>query len=330
MDDDMVYSDNFLRLAMEAAPRRENSIHEALKAGINGLTNRGKRSAVLKRALRSHEWHGEARGNDTCDFVHITTSKGTLSLKQHQRSVDAADHGGQLGRFPCSQCTSIPSKHTLCCLIVQISPYSLSSSPSLTQSLPYLIGTGALVWDCARVMIRWLETQKNDLNRPHHTPRHILELGSGTGAVGLSVMALGLAERVTLTDIKALLELLEDNADRNADAFGYCRDRVAVADLSWGDTLPEGGPYDLILACDCVVPIFPMEPLVEQIDALLRQGASQAIICYEDRDAGACCGRFRFLCGQRAMEVVEVGRDELRGAVNAPEDIHIVRLWRVM
>ena len=74
-------------------------------------------------------------------------------------------------------------------------------------------GTGGKVWSSSAVLTRWIEANANSLGLDGAS---VLELGSGTGAVGLAAAAMG-AARVVLTDggSESLLKLAKDNAARN-------------------------------------------------------------------------------------------------------------------
>merc|ERR1711928_175264 len=65
--------------------------------------------------------------------------------------------------------------------------------------------TGVVVWDPAIVLAKYLQTVQGQLQG-----RSVIELGSGTGVVGLSAAALG-ASPVLLTDLPALIELIQHN-----------------------------------------------------------------------------------------------------------------------
>ncbi|KAM6274562.1 protein N-lysine methyltransferase METTL21D isoform 3-T3 [Porphyrio hochstetteri] len=69
-------------------------------------------------------------------------------------------------------------------------------------------GVGCVVWDAALVLAKFLETGACPLAR-----RHVLELGAGTGAVG--IMAATLGANVTVTDLEELQELLMVNIENN-------------------------------------------------------------------------------------------------------------------
>ncbi|KAJ1482011.1 putative methyltransferase-domain-containing protein, partial [Baffinella frigidus] len=109
-------------------------------------------------------------------------------------------------------------------------------------------GTGAAVWDAALVLCEFLALHP-DLVRG----KRVVELGSGTGVLGLVCARLG-AERVILTDLPEQLPLLEDNVRRNA-----LETRVAVRGCAWGSQpavreviAALGGPPDLVVASDVV------------------------------------------------------------------------------
>lgn len=107
----------------------------------------------------------------------------------------------------------------------------------------------------------------------------VLELGSGTGFVGLVASALG-AARVTLTDLAAQTPLPRRNAqaflERNSD-----RD-VTVEALAWGGA--PSGLYDIIIVSDCLLEdqerLF--EPLCATLCKLLENGG-KALFAYEQR-----------------------------------------------
>lgn len=79
--------------------------------------------------------------------------------------------------------------------------------------------------------------------------KRILELGSGTGLLGIGLSYSG-AKEVVMTYQSCLLSLMKENAQRNAGG-SPCH----VRELDWregGLQIASGGPYDLIIAADCV------------------------------------------------------------------------------
>ena len=75
-------------------------------------------------------------------------------------------------------------------------------------------GVGCVVWDAAIVLSKYLETPGFSGDGAHALSRRsVLELGSGTGAVGL--MAATLGADVIVTDLEELQDLLKMNINMN-------------------------------------------------------------------------------------------------------------------
>ncbi|XP_030627873.1 protein N-lysine methyltransferase METTL21A isoform X2 [Chanos chanos] len=118
------------------------------------------------------------------------------------------------------------------------------------------LGVAAVVWDAAVVLCMYLELGHIDLKG-----KTAVELGAGTGLVGIVAALLG--ANVTVTDRKPALEFLTENVRSNIPPDQ--QRAVQVSELSWGEDLeryPSGG-FDLILGADIVY-------LEETFSALLR------------------------------------------------------------
>eukprot|EP00282_Hemiselmis_andersenii_P015141 CAMPEP_0114157062 /NCGR_PEP_ID=MMETSP0043_2-20121206/26409_1 /TAXON_ID=464988 /ORGANISM="Hemiselmis andersenii, Strain CCMP644" /LENGTH=173 /DNA_ID=CAMNT_0001252581 /DNA_START=113 /DNA_END=631 /DNA_ORIENTATION=+ len=85
--------------------------------------------------------------------------------------------------------------------------------------------TAGSVWDCSLVLAKYLEKHRERLLRG----KHVLELGSGQGVVGISCALAG-AVKVTLTDVAAALPALEANCKLNGLEVG---DKLRVAEVDW-------------------------------------------------------------------------------------------------
>lgn len=99
----------------------------------------------------------------------------------------------------------------------------------------------------------------------------LLELGSGTGLVGIAAAAL-LGASVTVTDLPRVLPNLRFNADANAAAVAARGGEVRVAALSWGDAAEMegvGGDFDVVVGSDLVYHDHLYEPLLETLRFLL-------------------------------------------------------------
>ncbi|XP_007432710.1 EEF1A lysine methyltransferase 3 isoform X2 [Python bivittatus] len=79
--------------------------------------------------------------------------------------------------------------------------------------------------------------------------KKVIELGAGTGVVGILASLLG--GNVTITDLPVALKQIEENVHRNLPV--QCMARTRVCALSWGldhKDFPQN--YDLILGADIV------------------------------------------------------------------------------
>ncbi|EOA12727.1 hypothetical protein CARUB_v10028172mg [Capsella rubella] len=99
------------------------------------------------------------------------------------------------------------------------------------------------------------------------SPLNILELGSGTGVVGIAA-AITLSANVTVTDLPHVLDNLNFNAEANAEVVARFGGKVHVAPVRWGeadDVEVLGGDVDLIVASDVVYHDHLYEPLLETL-----------------------------------------------------------------
>ncbi|KAL0874103.1 hypothetical protein Bca101_023808 [Brassica carinata] len=99
------------------------------------------------------------------------------------------------------------------------------------------------------------------------TPMNILELGSGTGVVGIAA-AITLSANVTVTDLPHVLDNLSFNADANAPTVARFGGRVHAAPLRWGeadDVEVLGRNVDLMVASDVVYHDHLYEPLLKTL-----------------------------------------------------------------
>ena len=112
-------------------------------------------------------------------------------------------------------------------------------------------GTGGSVWPAASVLCRWMAKQTGMRGAT------VLEIGCGTGAVGLFAAALG-ASRVVLTDVSdGALENAQRNISVNRSLFGDTD--VSTRKLAFGDVSEKDKGHLMacikwkwIFASDCV------------------------------------------------------------------------------
>ena len=106
--------------------------------------------------------------------------------------------------------------------------------------------TGGWVWAGALGLCSWLREDPELVKGAS-----VLDLGCGTGAVGLYAAALG-ASKVTLTDggPDAVLRLAQANVEMNRELVGHAA--IEVAPLRWGDSAAAHGSHDLVLGSDLI------------------------------------------------------------------------------
>lgn len=107
------------------------------------------------------------------------------------------------------------------------------------------LGVAAVVWDAAVVLCTFLELGSIALEGSS-----VVELGAGTGLVGIVAALLG--AKVTITDREPAVEFLESNVQANLPLDFQARTKVT--ELTWGESLDrfERGGYDLVLGADIV------------------------------------------------------------------------------
>ncbi|KAJ3161821.1 hypothetical protein HDU86_006592 [Geranomyces michiganensis] len=157
-------------------------------------------------------------------------------------------------------------------------------------------GQGATVWDSALSLAKYVEKRtKKEPNLLRDA--RILELGSGTGLVGLAcaVLGAGTATSVTLTDMPNALPLLRRNVECTAkvlDDQGFKLPAVSSAPLAWGSQCdaaelenasrhPQPPTHVLLSDCLYVPSLYPA--LLSTLDTVC--GPETIIwIAYEKRD----------------------------------------------
>ncbi|XP_067847068.1 EEF1A lysine methyltransferase 3-like [Heptranchias perlo] len=106
------------------------------------------------------------------------------------------------------------------------------------------LGFSASIWEAALVLCQYFEHEKINFSE-----RKVIELGSGTGIVGILAVLLG--GDVTMTDQENALNQIEHNVSTNIPSASRHRSKVCA--LSWGkDHRKFPTDYDFILGSDIV------------------------------------------------------------------------------
>lgn len=137
-------------------------------------------------------------------------------------------------------------------------------------------GLSFQLWPAASSLVSLLDRKPSALvltARPTPNPLRILELGSGTGLVGIATAAI-LGAHVTLTDLPHVLPNLRFNADSNAAALAPRGGSLDVRQLRWGDDHAgdslHDSMFDVVLASDVVYYEHLFDPLLRTLEVFVR------------------------------------------------------------
>lgn len=173
---------------------------------------------------------------------------------------------------------------------------------------PGHLGIGGKVWDAALATIEWLSAPADGCGTEGKRldqwvrGKHLLELGSGTGVLALTLGTLSSPLSVTMTDLAEVVPLLEMNVALNRvvgclqtqDAKAGCG--FHCAPLRWGDKedvqrLWESGTVpDTLLCSDTVYDPACYAPLVESLVALCPpelHGRQRVLLVYRHRHSAS-------------------------------------------
>ncbi|KAJ3328540.1 Methyltransferase-like protein 21D [Blyttiomyces sp. JEL0837] len=166
-------------------------------------------------------------------------------------------------------------------------------------------GHGLTLWDASLIASKYLERHAL---KYFSNPQRIIELGSGTGILGLVAAKLISSQSkskssttestLVLTDLPDVIPLLQKNVDafHNENTDGL---KIKVSPLTWGGPNLEseiGGltdpsttttsnqhTFDLILLSDCVYEPTQFQSLVSTM-AKLSHKETKVLLCYERRN----------------------------------------------
>lgn len=194
----------------------------------------------------------------------------------------------------------------------------LYKDKELSVAQRYLGDVGCVVWDAAIVLARFLENDR--FPEKFWRGKSVVELGAGTGFVGLVAACLG--ADVIVTDLEELVPLMRDNIERNKQLI---EGRAEGVTLKWGDPSELKIP-EVVLMSDLVYYPEALEPLCQTLTQL-TDPQSLVLLCYEERDTGnkkELEERFFTLIKKR-FEVSEVEFVKLDERYRS-RDIHILTL----
>nr|XP_020448302.1 protein-lysine methyltransferase METTL21B [Monopterus albus] len=129
------------------------------------------------------------------------------------------------------------------------------------------LGVAAPVWEAALYLCRYFEELCVELRG-----KRIIELGAGTGVVGILAARLGAV--VTLTDLPLAIPQLQANVSANMPSSGWTSPPPTILPLSWGeDHMNFPSDWDLVLCADIIYLPQTYALLVETLTHLCKNGA---------------------------------------------------------
>jgi len=121
---------------------------------------------------------------------------------------------------------------------------------------------GSVVWDAGILLARLMDKLVEKLGKDWASDQSVIELGSGTGIVGLACAGLGFGKCV-LTDTQQGMDLIQENLNMN----GF--KNVSSAVFKWGSDEVKDD-FSLLLCSDVLYDSSVHEVLVETLQGLAR------------------------------------------------------------
>jgi len=150
-----------------------------------------------------------------------------------------------------------------------------------------IVSVGFSVWDCAVVLSKFLETSMKEFPLGFWKGKRVIELGSGTGTVGLAIALLG--GTVLLTDSIEVQNLIEKNISINLEGMRKMGGSARVCVLNWNNgakeytsyvtgrtsgseaeciTVQNEKPFDFVLCSDVLFQYESIAPFIQTLTDL--------------------------------------------------------------
>eukprot|EP00112_Aurelia_sp_Birch-Aquarium-sp1_P015589 Seg347.3 transcript_id=Seg347.3/GoldUCD/mRNA.D3Y31 product="Protein-lysine methyltransferase METTL21D" protein_id=Seg347.3/GoldUCD/D3Y31 len=182
---------------------------------------------------------------------------------------------------------------------------------------------GCVVWDAAIALAKYIDGECFRKKEKFHGGKNVLELGAGTGIVGLAAATAGAS--VTITDLAEFVKLMQMNIDHNAKNTKM--GNIKAAELKWGKDLNKfQSHYDYILMADLIYYEQSIMPLVATMNVLSSK-ETLILMSYEERTTGnkpELQKRF-FELAESHFELKKIPLED-QDPVYSSEDIHIYEM----
>lgn len=189
---------------------------------------------------------------------------------------------------------------------------------------------GVSVWDSGVALANYVSQLRH---RSEISERSVLDLGCGTGLVGIACVKAE-ASKVVLTDLPHIVELAARNVEQNTTGDATQRDRVILAPYDWNskgqNPIDEHGPYDIVICADCLYDPTVYDSLFELLkDVMCRDSHSPTLylgyqVRHPERE-----GEFLYkLENELALELQLLGQSAIQPSTLRGKGTHIIRVRR--
>ncbi len=165
---------------------------------------------------------------------------------------------------------------------------------SLTTSDDESLLTSGALWFGSHYLAHYIANQTANLDFSGKT---VLEIGTGTGFVGIALAAIDIGiRRIIFTDLESQLSTVIANVELNKELFARSNIEVVVMPYSFGQSVGDfyralmskgfDWTVDVIIGADIAYDVSLHDPLYQTLEQFLRneqKPAKLAIICEEMR-----------------------------------------------
>ena len=203
---------------------------------------------------------------------------------------------------------------------------------------------GGIVWESAFALAEYLrktvfEKKKKKKNATKTTLlRDCIDIGAGTGFLGIWVHKVAKMQRTVLTDTMKCFDLMRRNVERNFSSNDDDDDdershaTIDVKPLDWTSkqdldalTTTGRGKFDLLVATDVIFAERLVEPLILCLKTLIDPERGVCYVCAQPRDKAAF-ELFQDLCAKEFREFRKVPQEELDFSFDAECELFEMRL----
>ena len=205
---------------------------------------------------------------------------------------------------------------------------------------------GGIVWESAFALAEYLrktvfEKKKKKKKNATKTTllRDCIDIGAGTGFLGIWVHKVAKMQRTVLTDTMKCFDLMRRNVERNFSSNDDDDDddershaTIDVKPLDWTSkqdldalTTTGRGKFDLLVATDVIFAERLVEPLILCLKTLIDPERGVCYVCAQPRDKAAF-ELFQDLCAKEFREFRKVPKEELDFSFDAECELFEMRL----